>query len=364
MIFELKKNNYYKVKDMFNELEYNLSMYATINNLNPGRIFVDDENNPTTAVVISVEGIYLGGNPKNDNFFKELNKKLKKEGFKNVTKSENVDYLIFYPSAEWENKVKLMLDSYNPMKDKRRYLQLEIDKYEIKKVSSNVKKVDEVLLQSNNLQGLEDIKENIIECYESFDNFYKNGFGFIYVLKDKIVSWCLSDCIVEDRAEVGVETEEEYRRNGYCTQVVLAALNYCKNNNIKIVGWHCWDDNVGSYKLAESVGFTKRKDISVFFGWYNQISNYLINGNHYMKIEINYELAAKFYSMAFEHDYGYPWQYYNAACAYEKIGQSELAKKYYNIAKEHGFGITEELKSSPFYKYIYSGDDVELSIGK
>lgn len=360
MIFELGKNNYYKVKDMFNELNYNLSIYSTINNLNPGKIFVNDENNPTVAMIISVEGIFLGGNLENDNFFRELNKKLKYEGFKNITKSKNVEYLIFYPSPEWEDKVKLMLESYNPIKDKRRYLQLEIDRYEIKEVSLNVRKVDKVLLQSNNLEGLEDIKENIIECYGSFDKFYNNGFGFIYVLNNQIISWCLSDCIVEDRAEVGVETEEEHRRNGYCTEVVLAALNYCKNNNIKTIGWHCWEDNVGSYKLAESVGFTQRKDITMYFGWYDQIVNYLINGNHYMKTEINYELAAKFYTMAFEHNYGHPWQYYNAACAYERIGQSELAKKYYDIAKEYGFEITEDLKNSPLYKYIYSEDDVEL----
>lgn len=67
--------------------------------------------------------------------------------------------------------------------------------------------------------------------------------------------------------------------------------------------------------------------------------------------------ASKFYTMSFEHNYGSPWQYYNAACAFERIGKSELAKKYYDIAKEYGFEITEDLKNN---KYIYSEDDVEL----
>jgi len=65
--------------------------------------------------------------------------------------------------------------------------------------------------------------------------------------------------------------------------VVIAALNHCKNNNIKNVGWHCWDNNIQSYKLAEKVGFQQKKNIKVYFGWYDLYDNYLINGNYYIK---------------------------------------------------------------------------------
>jgi RimJ/RimL family protein N-acetyltransferase len=65
----------------------------------------------------------------------------------------------------------------------------------------------------------------------------------------------LADCIVAGRAEIGIETAPEHRRRGLATQVTAAAVAMAFDRGLTEVGWHCNDDNTGSYRTAESVGF-------------------------------------------------------------------------------------------------------------
>lgn len=357
MVVELNRLNFNKVTDLFKGLEYNLSIFSVINKINPGRIFVNDADNPTAALLISPEGMYFTGDAKDNAFNCELNNVLKYDIFKKALEKSDVDYMVFYSSNEWENSFKDIFNSLYPIEDDRRYLELEIGEFDIVEVSENVKKIDREMLLDNNLKEIDDIRETIIENWSSIDNFLKNGFGYVYIIDGGIVSRCITDCVVEDRCELGVETEKDYRKKGYCTQVVIAALNYCKGNNIKNVGWHCWDNNIPSYKLAEKVGFEQKRDIKVYFGWYNLYANYLINGNYYLKRKVNYKLSAEFYKKAFENNYGVVWQFYNAACAYWKINNKEEAKKYYEIALKNGWKGIESLKSSPLCEYLYDLED-------
>lgn len=86
-----------------------------------------------------------------------------------------------------------------------------------------------------------------------------------YVRTDrKIVSWCLVDCIVDDKMEIGVTTDPEFRRQGLATIAVGATVNRAISDGIRQIGWHCVDSNIGSYTIAERVGFAHVKDYSSF----------------------------------------------------------------------------------------------------
>ena len=353
MIVELTSESFNKVVGLFKDLEYNLSVFSVINKISPGKIFVNNMKNPTTALLISPEGMYFTGDAKSNVFNYELNNVLKDNIFKKALEKGMVDYTVFYSSREWEFSFKDIFNSLYPMKDYRKYLELEIGKFNVVEISKHVRKIDRELLNSN-LNEIDDVRESIIENWFSIDNFLENGFGYVYIINGGIISRCIADCVVKDRCELGVETEDGYRRKGYCTQVVMAALTHCKNNNIKSVGWHCWSNNIPSYKLAQKVGFNEKRTIEVYFGWYDLHSNYLINGNYYLKKKINYKLSAEFYTRAFENNYGFAWQFYNAACAYWKINKKKEAKKYYQIALKNGWKGIKSLKSS---EYVYDLDD-------
>ena len=74
MIHELDKSEYGRTYSLFKKLDYNLIIRAVIEGTSPGRVYVDDVNQPKTAFLCSVEGYYLAGNVNNDAFNNSLNK--------------------------------------------------------------------------------------------------------------------------------------------------------------------------------------------------------------------------------------------------------------------------------------------------
>ena len=66
MFTELKPDDYHIVIPLFQAVDYSLSLPATFAGNNPGRIFVDDPQNPKVAFALTVEGYFLAGDP-NDN---------------------------------------------------------------------------------------------------------------------------------------------------------------------------------------------------------------------------------------------------------------------------------------------------------
>ena len=79
MMIELKADQFDRVRCLFQETDYSLSILAAIEGNNPGRIFVDDAANPQTALGLTVEGYLLVGdhsNPETNSalgrLFKEL----------------------------------------------------------------------------------------------------------------------------------------------------------------------------------------------------------------------------------------------------------------------------------------------------
>jgi len=100
--------------------------------------------------------------------------------------------------------------------------------------------------------------------------FLNRGFGFCLVNNDKIIiSWCISDWVTEEKTEIGVGTDENFRRRGYATLVVKATLDYCFKNNFK-VGWHCSKHNIGSQKTAEKAGFELEKEYDIILGSFDK----------------------------------------------------------------------------------------------
>lgn len=61
MFQELKPTEYEIVRSLFQGFDYRLSIYAAIEGNNPGRIFVDNREQPRTALALTVEGTLLAG---------------------------------------------------------------------------------------------------------------------------------------------------------------------------------------------------------------------------------------------------------------------------------------------------------------
>lgn len=115
---ELQSKNYTKALDIFQDCKNHLCIHGVIRGLIPGRIFMADDS--ATAMVASTEGIYLGGNPDNDLFLREMNSLLRHEIFPKLDTDDVLDYVVYYPQSPlWEAKMDIVMKDLYAMKSGR-----------------------------------------------------------------------------------------------------------------------------------------------------------------------------------------------------------------------------------------------------
>ena len=96
--------------------------------------------------------------------------------------------------------------------------------------------------------------------WESDEQFLKNGFGFVAMEYDNICAVAFSSAVSDEEVDIGVETYEEYRRNG-----LAAALAHKMCEEITAGGrrpvWSHAEANTGSGSTALKCGFKKERRV-------------------------------------------------------------------------------------------------------
>ncbi len=113
------------------------------------------------------------------------------------------------------------------------------------------------------------IEGSVIPKYfwSSREQFLSEGVGFALVIDNAVASIAFSSCKFGADLEIGVETMKNYRGMGLAKYACWHMLAYCRANNYTPI-WACRKENVGSYKLAKSLGFEE----SVTLPYYELVS--------------------------------------------------------------------------------------------
>lgn len=91
--------------------------------------------------------------------------------------------------------------------------------------------------------------------WKSKKDFLQNGFGFcVFNELGAPVSICYAAGLANGAAEIDVATLPDYQKRGFANIVVAAFVKYCKQHSV-VANWDCFDDNLGSLKTAERIGF-------------------------------------------------------------------------------------------------------------
>jgi L-amino acid N-acyltransferase YncA len=69
-----------------------------------------------------------------------------------------------------------------------------------------------------------------------------------------LVSTAFSSFIHDHQLEIGIETSENSRGKKFAMVVCSSLIDYCLENNYEPI-WACRAENIGSYKLAVTLGF-------------------------------------------------------------------------------------------------------------
>jgi RimJ/RimL family protein N-acetyltransferase len=79
--------------------------------------------------------------------------------------------------------------------------------------------------------------------------------GFCLVKDDDtIVSTSFAAYIDNNRIDIGIETNPEYRGQGFGALTCAAMIQYCLDNGYEPI-WGCRKDNMASFRLAQKLGF-------------------------------------------------------------------------------------------------------------
>lgn len=362
---ELTSVNFYKAAGLFDCLKQHLSIKGVITGTVPGRVFLS--NDCATALLTSPQGIFLGGSVDNGQFFEKANQLLKEELLPKLASNGKLDYVLFYPvDGKWEGILEVVMKDLLPMRSGRMTFTHNLKGIETS-TDNSIVPVDCRLLERQDLIGLDGVISEILGGWPSIEAFVDKGFGCVAIQNTDegptIISWCLTDWVVEDQCELGIETDESYRGNGWARKTALGALSLAKQRGIQRVGWQCWSNNIGSQRTALSVGFNLHADFPVLFGWNRPFNNLLVNGNHYMRgdmkygVEKDYARAAWSYAQAL--DTGWDWNgdaalYWNAACMFYLIGEKNRAKQYYSKAIEKGW---VNIHQPHYHEHVYREQD-------
>lgn len=277
MIYRLEKNDYHRVCDLYRGLDFHLCALAVLEGRNPGRVWVDDPAAPQTSFMVSPEGCYLAGKPDHLAFNRALNQALLSGEILGA-----IPVLVLILASEaWVSALDTICASLSPIPIARRHYvypalrpgdtsggrrrgDAQGEALALPEGFA-VQRIDEAFLSRPGLKIPEHITGWIANNWGSTADYLRDGFGFATVYRDEIVSWSLADCICQAGCEIGIQTEPEYRQRGLAAITAGAAVGYALSKGLPLVGWQCSEDNLGSWKTAEKVGFELERRYTLYY---------------------------------------------------------------------------------------------------
>lgn len=278
-MIELKKDEYTRVLPLLNDLNgVCLFANAIIKNNQAGRIFVNNQTNPTCCLIASCGGTYIVAGEEGDLKFNDwLIQYLK-------NKSNHLNYYDLNATSEtWLKLLSNILDGDVVKLSRTIYNFYTNNFFSLNNWSSKIpvnmtlKCMDEELYD----KFLNTINPLYKNTWGVFNEFALKGFGFCLLDKDRFVSVCTSDYVAGGYASIDIITMNKYRRKGFASITCSAFIEHCLHNKL-IPVWNADSGNMPSNELALKLGFNKIKEYDMLW-WHENpdvIKNYLKKYNY------------------------------------------------------------------------------------
>ena len=256
-MYELPKKDYNKASPLFENLKVDrLATSRVIKAQHPGRIFVDNKEKPTAAMIFA-GSCYVGGNANNTDFNEQLKNLLTTEI---LPKQGGEPLFIFSTTDKWKDTIHKLLKDYDVTRIKRYKFELDPEKFTKHKgwkaripKGYNVKKVNHILVKH--------MPDYALEYWGTADAFLADGFGFAVTKGNELISTCWTMLVGEGIAELAVETDKSHRRHGFATLSACACIDHCLESNLR-PEWDCFE-LPASMNLAKKLGFVQKLDVEV-----------------------------------------------------------------------------------------------------
>lgn len=253
-----------------------------------GRVWVDDVDRPTGAMIGTVENWLFAGkaSPAFEAELAPVLQRICRDG--SGLEEDPSEFSFSYEDPSWVAVAEGAIGDL--LSDPRQYYELE---------SSN--HVDVPVPAGFELRPIDaEFLETPSEATTWINNHYLERSDFLErscataILKEgELACWCITDCIEGEVAEVGIETAEAFRRQGLAAAAVSANCAALFRRGVKRIGWHCFGINTGSIRTAKRNGFELVRDYPLRFRMLDALRHELVRGWVMLEVEKDAAGAAK-----------------------------------------------------------------------
>lgn len=360
---EFEPEGFESVKPLFKGLDYHLMTMAALEGKRRARVFADRPVEPRAAFIFTPQlWGYLAGDPDSPGFAEEVAEEIFAKHI--LGRAVSALYVATDPDTWWEHLVRV-LGPFVPIPTGRFYYlcrDLEFDWRVAVPEGFAIEPISMELIKRPGFVLPPDLKA-WMEEWGSVDDFLEGGFGFLALDGDRVVSWVVADGIVADRCEIGVFTEEAYRRRRLGAVTTAAAVEHAFSMGLGQVGWHCGAENEASIRTAEWVGFELKFEYEVHL-------ILLDEARHRMQMKMSasrlardgealvgrgdYQQAMGLYEtvLTLNPDMG-PEHYHLAARALAGAGRADEAMEYLLAAVDRGWAYTHHTRTSREFEPLH-----------
>ena len=260
-MIELKSGSCKNVLPLLGRIKQAVLPYAVCEGYNPGRVFVDNEQNPKTTLIWTPVGYYFLVLDPSNRHLSDLSKLLTDTFIPASKEMGETGFILVASLDDWKETTSALLSSREVIEIFRRPFAFNAEKFNARgnwrtliPAGFQLKRLDETLAE----------KAHVLGSWASPDDFMSHGVGYAVMDDDNIVSVCTSVFASSQRVEIDVHTEDEYRRRGFASITASALIEECMQKG-KQPNWECFWENEESTALALKLGFEKLPDYPVYF---------------------------------------------------------------------------------------------------
>ncbi|MGI9543432.1 MAG: GNAT family N-acetyltransferase [Cyclobacteriaceae bacterium] len=260
----LDKSKYVRIRESFKQATINvLFARSVVEQHVTGKVYVDNIKEPRTSYVIHPYGMSLLFGEANN---QEFNSQFLDYALNLYNVRYNDEWMQAFPDS-WDSTLAILFkdeitrSSNNLGKGEKKKIELNTRcnfKFNTNKFLDFRRKIinKDFKIVRTDMKIFENMKGSVVPLrfWNNAKQFYNSGIGFSMFYEQKLASTAFSSYIHENQLEIGIETIENYRGIGLAKHTCSTLIDYCLEHGYEPI-WSCRLENIGSYKLAQELGF-------------------------------------------------------------------------------------------------------------
>lgn len=258
-MLELAPPEYTLALPLFANFPQHVLPQAICQGHNPGRVFVDQQDAPRTALIGTTVGYFLLAGESAPEQLPSLHQILHESLLPAAQAAGETGFILLPADESWKPHLPTLLPGCEVLEIYRRPFAFDAAQF-AKHAPIQIPDGFQLLPVDAGLAE----RVGILGSWATVEDFLAHGLGVALVAGEEIASVCTSVFASRTRVELDIHTAEKYQRRGFATLTARAFIAACLERGLH-PNWECFWENAPSIALAERVGFRALPDYPVYY---------------------------------------------------------------------------------------------------